>query len=232
VQKIRPAAERGHFTNDWLNSYHTFSFSTYHDPDQMGFRQLRVINEDRVQAQGGFPLHPHQDMEILSLVLSGELKHEDSGGNSEVIPAGGVQLISAGTGVQHSEYNPSDDEAVHFLQIWILPERNGLEPGYQFSEFDLWGRPDSFTALANRDGRDGAVTIHQDVSIDYLTLSGGGRVEYDVGESRHAWIQIVAGVVNVNGLVLQAGDGVAVSNERIVDLSSNVGGELLFFDLG
>ena len=229
--QTRPADDRGHFQVDWLNSYHTFSFSNYYDPDHMGFRDLRVINEDRVQPGGGFPTHPHRDMEILSLVLSGELKHEDSGGNSEIIPAGRVQLISAGTGVQHSEYNPSRDEEVHFLQIWIFPEREGLDPGYQFARFDLWGTPDQLVPLANPEGSDGAVRIHQDASIDYLTLSRGGRLETDLGKNRHAWVQVTRGAVDVSGVKLQAGDGLAISNEEKLSFSAAGGAELLLFNL-
>ena len=229
--KVRQAADRGHFQADWLSSYHTFSFSTYYDPAHMGFRALRVVNEDRVQPEGGFPLHPHRDMEILSLVLSGSLKHEDSSGNSVVIPAGGVQLISAGTGVQHSEYNPSSDDEVHFLQIWIHPEQENLEPGYQFAEFDLWSDPDNLVPLANRSGSRGAVTIHQDVSIDYLNLSRGGRLEKELAADRYAWVQVTGGVVDVSGEALRAGDGLAISDVQNINFSSATGGELLLFDL-
>jgi redox-sensitive bicupin YhaK (pirin superfamily) len=228
--RIRPAGERGHFGADWLSSYHTFSFSTYYDPDHMGFRQLRVINEDRVQPGGGFPTHPHQDMEILSLVLSGSLKHEDSGGNSEIIPAGGVQLISAGTGVQHSEYNPSDSEEVHFLQIWIQPEEPGLKPGYQFARFDL-GQQDVLIPIANPAGEGGAVTIHQDAGLEYLNLTRGGRIEKNIGHQRHAWVQVLTGTVDINGTTLQEGDGLAVSDESSIEFSSAAGSELLVFDL-
>ncbi|PLY02564.1 MAG: quercetin 2,3-dioxygenase [Desulfuromonas sp.] len=228
--EIRPSGERGHFEVDWLNSYHTFSFSNYYDPEHMGFRQLRVINEDRVQPGGGFPTHPHQDMEILSLVLAGELKHEDSSGNSEIIPAGGVQLISAGTGVRHSEYNPSNEEVVHFFQIWIHPERSGLEPGYRFARFDLQ-QPDIFIPIANRRGTGGAVQIHQDAGLDFLNLTAGSRVERMIVPGRHAWVQVAKGEVNVNGVELAAGDGLAVSQEKQLDFSTGNGTELLLFDL-
>ncbi len=229
--KVRPADERGHFQADWLNSYHTFSFSTYYDPAHMGFRALRVINEDRVQPGGGFPVHPHRNMEILSLVLSGSLKHEDSSGNSEIIPAGGVQLISAGTGVQHSEYNPSSDDEVHFLQIWVQPAQENLEPGYQFAEFDLRSEPDNLIPLANSSGSRGAVTIHQDVSIAYLELSRGGRLEKELAGGRYAWVQVTVGVVDVSGVTLRAGDGLAISDVQNIIFSSAGGGELLLFDL-
>lgn len=229
--KVRPAGERGHFQTDWLSSYHTFSFSSYYDPAHMGFRSLRVVNEDRVQPGGGFPLHPHRDMEILSLVLSGSLKHKDSSGNSQIIPAGGVQLISAGTGVQHSEYNPSSDDEVHFLQIWIHPEQENLEPGYQFAEFNLSSRPDNLIPLANQSGSRGAVTIHQDASIDYLNLSRGGRLDKKLAADRYAWVQVIVGVVDVCGESLQAGDGLAISDVQNVNFSSSGGGELLLFVL-
>ena len=230
--KIRRAKDRGHYSADWLSSYHTFSFSDYYDPEHMGFRQLRVINEDRVQPGGGFPLHPHRDMEILSLVLSGQLQHQDSLGGSKVIPAGGVQLISAGTGLQHSEYNPSKDEAVHFLQIWLHPERQGLEPGYQFADFDLWGKKDQLIPLANRDGSAGAVTIHQEAAINYLKLSAAGRLEKNVAAGRHVWVQVVFGEVAVGDIELAAGDGLAISGEPELLFSSVGGAELLIFDLG
>ena len=229
--QTRRANDRGHFSADWLESCHTFSFSNYYDPDHMGFRQLRVINEDRVQPGGGFPVHPHRDMEILSLVLSGELKHADSLGGSKVIPAGGVQLISAGTGLQHSEYNPSADAEVHFLQIWVHPEKMNLEPAYQFANFDLWSREDVLIPIANPEGSAGAVVIHQDVSIDYLNLSRGGRLEKMITDDRHAWVQVTRGDVNLAGTTLHAGDGLAISEEQKVEFSAAGGGELLFFDL-
>ena len=226
----RASKERGHFTADWLNSYHTFSFSEYYDPNHMHFRDLRVINEDRVKPGGGFPLHPHRDMEIISLVLSGALKHEDSFGHSELIEAGGVQLISAGEGIRHSEYNPSQEEEVHFLQIWVFPEEKGLEPGYQFASFDLWNG-ERLTPIANREGRNGALTIHQDAAIDFLTLPSSGRFEKPLVAGRHAWVQVVKGEVDVNSVTLQAGDGLAVSEESGIVLSSTAGSELLVFDL-
>jgi len=229
--QIRRANERGHFSADWLSSYHTFSFSDYYDPDHMGFRQLRVINEDRVQPGGGFPQHPHRDMEILSLVLSGELKHEDSLGGSKIIPAGGVQLISAGTGLQHSEYNPSTESEVRFLQIWIHPARENLDPAYQFANFDLWSQIDTLVPIANQDGRAGAVTIHQDVSINYLNLSRGSRFEKTIDAGRHVWVQMTAGSVDVAGTNLEAGDGLAVSEETELIFSSVGGSQLLIFDL-
>ncbi len=229
--KVRKAEERGHFKTDWLSSHHTFSFGDYYDPKQMGFRQLRVINEDRVQPGGGFPMHPHRDMEIITLVLAGALRHEDSAGNSEVIGAGDVQLISAGTGIRHSEYNPSDTDEVHFLQIWIHPEKESLEPGYQFASFDLNGRPDSLIALASPDGGEGAVAIRQDATLSYLALTRGGRLEHTAGDGRHLWVQLTDGVVDVNGRTLRAGDGAAVSDEREIVFASAAGGALLLFDL-
>ena len=227
----RASKERGHFTADWLSSYHTFSFSEYYDPQYMHFRDLRVINEDRVKPGGGFPLHPHNDMEILSLVLSGSLKHEDSFGHSEVIEAGGVQLISAGEGIRHSEYNPSQTDEVHFLQIWVFPEEKGLDPGYQFASFDLSGQSGTPIPIANREGADDALIIHQDTSIDFLKLETSAHFEKSLASGRHAWVQVIKGEILVSGVSLAAGDGLAVSNEENIDFSSVNGAEMLIFDL-
>jgi quercetin 2,3-dioxygenase len=225
---IRKAGERGHFDHGWLNTYHTFSFADYYDPAFMGFRTLRVINEDRVKAGGGFGTHAHRDMEIISYVLEGELAHRDSMGTGSVIRPGDVQRMSAGTGVMHSEMNPSQENAVHFLQIWIVPERRGIEPGYEqktFPEGELRGR---LRLVASPDGAAGSVTIHQDVKL-YSALLAGESVAHSYAPQRYGWVQVTRGDVEVNGLKLSAGDGAAISDESAVTISGS--GEVLLFDL-
>lgn len=225
---IRKAGERGHFDHGWLNTYHTFSFADYYDPAFMGFRTLRVINEDRVKAGGGFGTHAHRDMEIISYVLEGELAHRDSMGTGSVIRPGDVQRMSAGTGVMHSEMNPSQENAVHFLQIWIVPERRGIEPGYEqktFPEGELRGR---LRLVASPDGAAGSVTIHQDVNL-YSALLAGESVAHSYAPQRYGWVQVTRGDVEVNGLKLSAGDGAAISDENAVTISGS--GEVLLFDL-
>lgn len=226
----RKSQDRGHFQADWLDSYHTFSFDTYYDPHHMGFRTLRVINEDRVKAGAGFPLHPHRDMEILSFVLEGALKHQDNLGHEEIIRAGEVQRITAGRGIMHSEFNPSDEEAVHFLQIWILPESKGLTPSYETKRFAP-KQPNSLQLLASRDGRDGSAVLHQDVALYVGDLAAGGRLEYPLPASRHAWIQVLRGALELNGTPLEAGDGAAVSEERVLTLTTRNQAQFLLFDL-
>lgn len=225
---IRKAVERGHFDHGWLNTYHTFSFADYYDPAFMGFRTLRVINEDRVKAGGGFGTHGHRDMEIISYVLEGELAHRDSMGTGSVIRPGDVQRMSAGTGVTHSEMNPSQENGVHFLQIWIVPERRGIEPGYEqktFPEGELRGR---LRLVASPDGAAGSVTIHQDVKL-YSALLAGESVAHSYAPQRYGWVQVTRGDVEVNGLKLSAGDGAAISDESAVTISGS--GEVLLFDL-
>lgn len=225
---IRKAGERGHFDHGWLNTYHTFSFADYYDPAFMGFRTLRVINEDRVKAGGGFGTHAHRDMEIISYVLEGELAHRDSMGTGSVIRPGDVQRMSAGTGVMHSEMNPSQENGVHFLQIWIVPERRGIEPGYEqktFPEGELRGR---LRLVASPDGAAGSVTIHQDVNL-YSALLAGESVAHSYAPQRYGWVQVTRGDVEVNGLKLSAGDGAAISDENAVTISGS--GEVLLFDL-
>ena len=225
---IRKAGERGHFDHGWLNTYHTFSFADYYDPAFMGFRTLRVINEDRVKAGGGFGTHGHRDMEIISYVLEGELAHRDSMGTGSVIRPGDVQRMSAGTGVTHSEMNPSQENGVHFLQIWIVPERRGIEPGYEqktFPEGELRGR---LRLVASPDGAEGSVTIHQDVNL-YSALLAGESVAHSYAPQRYGWVQVTRGDVEVNGLKLSAGDGAAISDESAVTISGS--GEVLLFDL-
>jgi hypothetical protein len=228
---LRKAAERGQANYAWLDTRHTFSFSDYHDPDQMGFRTLRVINEDRVRAGAGFPTHPHRDMEILSYVLEGALEHKDSMGNGSVIRPGDVQRMSAGTGVTHSEYNPSPSEPVHFLQIWILPERRGLAPGYEQKAFGDDEKRGRLCLVASADGREGSVTIHQDAALYAALLAPGQQASLSLGPSRHAWVQIARGSASVNGQLLETSDGAALSGETAVSLVGRDACEALVFDL-
>jgi redox-sensitive bicupin YhaK (pirin superfamily) len=233
TMEIRRARERGHADHGWLDSWHTFSFADYHDPRHMGFRALRVINEDRVAPGGGFPRHPHRDMEIVSYVLEGALEHKDSLGTGSVIRPGDVQRMSAGTGVLHSEYNASKTEPVHFLQIWILPDRAGHAPGYEqktFSDADKRGR---LRLVASPDGADGSVTIHQDARIHATVLARGAGVEHALAPGRHAWVHVARGAAEVNGTPLAAGDAAALTNEPAPRLRGGGDGdaELLVFDL-
>ena len=229
---IRKAAERGHADHGWLNTWHTFSFADYHDPQFMGFRGLRVINEDRVQPGEGFGTHPHRDMEIISYVIDGALEHKDSMGNGTVIRPGEVQRMSAGTGITHSEFNHSSKELVHFLQIWILPDTKGLEPGYEqtfFSDEDKRGR---LRLVASKDGRDGSLTIHQDAALYDSILEEGMEIDYPVPAGRHLWLQVVCGAVNVNGVSLGQSDGAAISDEALLKIIAEKDSELLLFNLG
>ena len=224
---LRPAEERGHTRLSWLDSRHSFSFDRYYDPRHMGFRVLRVINEDRVDPGQGFGTHPHRDMEILTFVLEGALEHKDSLGSGSVIRPGDVQRMTAGTGISHSEFNPSRTEPVHFLQVWILPERPGLEPSYEQRSFPAAG----LRLVGSRDGREGSVRIHQDVLVYVARLSPGEEVVHALAPGRHAWIQMARGAAQVNGTRLAAGDGAALSEERSVELRGVDGAEALVFDL-
>lgn len=230
--RIRNAGERGHADHGWLNTYHTFSFADYYDPQQMGFRTLRVINEDRVQPGCGFPTHPHRDMEIISYVLQGALEHKDSMGNGSVIRPGDVQRMSAGTGITHSEYNHAKDGLVHFLQIWIRPEKHGIKPGYEQRFFAEEEKPRKLRLIASRDGRNGSVTINQDADLYAVLLEPGEEVVHPLAKSRHAWLQVARGAVAVNGNALEPGDGVAVSDEEQLLISAGDRAEVLLFDLG
>jgi redox-sensitive bicupin YhaK (pirin superfamily) len=225
--RIRKADERGHFDHGWLDTYHTFSFGGYQDPDFMGFRSLRVINEDRVHAGGGFGTHGHRDMEIISYVLEGALGHNDSMGTGSVIRPGDVQRMSAGTGVTHSEKN-SSDETVHFLQIWILPERHGITPSYEQKAFPASEREGKLRLVASHDGREGSLTIHQDVDL-YTTTLAGDEVSFAFRDGRAGWVQVTRGSVTLNGQPLQAGDGAAIEEEQRVTVAGD--GEVLLFDL-
>lgn len=224
--RIRRAEERGHFDHGWLDTYHTFSFADYYDPEHMGFRSLRVINEDRVKPGRGFGTHSHRDMEIITYVLAGELAHRDSMGTGSVIRPGEVQRMSAGSGVLHSEMNPSPVAPVHFLQIWILPERRGIEPSYEQKAFAR--EPGKLQLVASSNGRDGSITIHQDANIFAATLDGKS-LTYDLRADRYAWLQVARGAMTVNGDELRAGDGAAIENERTITIDGD--GELLLFDL-
>jgi redox-sensitive bicupin YhaK (pirin superfamily) len=228
---VRPGAARGRTALGWLDSYHTFSFGDYWDRQHTGFRSLRVINEDRVEPGSGFGTHPHRDMEILTWVLSGALEHRDSLGTGSVIGPGEIQRMTAGTGILHSEYNPSADEPVHLLQIWLLPERKGLTPGYEQRAFPEEGRRGRLQLLASRDGRDGAVTIHQDADLFAAELAPGQAVTHALRPGRSAWVQVTRGAVNLNGKALRAGDGAAVRDEPALRLEAEEGAGLLLFDL-
>jgi len=228
---VRKSGDRGHADHGWLLTYHTFSFADYYDPQQMGWGKLRVINEDRVQPGKGFGTHSHRDMEIISYVLEGELQHRDSMGNGTVIRPGDVQRMSAGTGVQHSEFNPSSSTLVHFLQIWIEPERPGIEPGYEqkfFAPEDKHGR---LQLVASRDGREGGVTIHQDADVYASLLSPGEHVSHQVATGRSAYLHLVKGAVRVNGTQLGTGDGAKIASERELQIAASEDSELLLFDM-
>jgi redox-sensitive bicupin YhaK (pirin superfamily) len=228
---IRRAGERGEADHGWLLSYHTFSFADYYDPAHMGFRALRVINEDRVQGGQGFGAHSHRDMEIISYVLEGALQHKDSMGTSSIIRPGEVQRMSAGTGVTHSEFNASRDELVHFLQIWILPARPGGKPGYEQKAFPEAERRGRLRVVASPDGRDGSVTIHQDVSLYTALPRAGEPLRHDLAAGRHAWVHVARGQAEIGGNALEAGDAVAISDARSVELTGRDGSEVLLFDL-
>lgn len=226
--RVRPAAERGHANFGWLDTHHTFSFGQYYDPRHMGFGALRVINDDRVAPGAGFPMHPHADMEILTYVLDGALAHQDSIGNGAVIRPGEVQRMSAGTGIRHSEFNASREAPVHLLQIWLLPERTGLAPGYEQKAFEIG---DGLTLVASRDGREGSVTIHQDAAVFAARLMPEKRAQHRLAAGRRAWLHVARGDAVLNGTALAAGDGAAVTDEREIELATRSGGEVLLFDL-
>lgn len=230
MRTIRRANERGHANHGWLDTNHTFSFADYYDPKHMGFRTLRVINEDRVAPHAGFGAHPHRDMEIVTYVLSGAIEHRDSIGTVGTLRAGEMQRMTAGTGVVHSEMNQTD-EPLHFLQIWILPERQGLQPGYEQKAFAEDERRGRFRLVVAPGGEEGALHIHQDVKV-YATLLGAGeRASFDLAPGRHAWLQVARGAAALDGDELRAGDGVAISDERRIELLAREPMEALLFDL-
>jgi quercetin 2,3-dioxygenase len=228
---LRRSGDRGHADFGWLDSRHTFSFGEYFEHRHMGFGPLRVINDDRVAPGAGFPTHPHRDMEIISYVLEGALEHKDTLGTSSVIRPGEVQRMSAGTGIRHSEYNASDAEPVHFLQIWIVPEREGLKPGYEQKNFSDEEKRGRLRLVASGDGRDGAVTLHRDVDLYATLLSPGQSVAHEIEAGRGAWIQAARGTLAVNGETIEAGDGVSVVGPATLRLSAKSESEALLFDI-
>jgi hypothetical protein len=229
--ELRKSAERGHANHGWLDSYHSFSFADYHDPAHVQFSVLRVINEDRVVAGAGFPAHGHRDMEIVSYVLEGALEHQDSLGTGSVIRPGDVQRMSAGTGVRHSEFNASKSELVHFLQIWILPDRNGHPPGYEQKHFEPGELDGRLRVIASPDGRDGSVTIHQDAWLYAARLSDKQQLVHRLAPGRKAYAQVARGSCTLNGVALAGGDGAKLENEPEILLSSGRSAEVLLFDL-
>jgi redox-sensitive bicupin YhaK (pirin superfamily) len=229
---VRHAAERGTANLGWLDSRHTFSFGQYYDPNHMGFGPLRVINEDRVRPGAGFETHGHRDMEIISYVLEGALEHKDSIGNGSVIRPGDMQVMSAGTGIRHSEFNHSKSEPVHFLQIWVLPDRQGLAPRYDQKTFPATEKRGRLRLVGSPDGRDGSIVIHQDTDIYDALLSSGDAVTNNLKPGHKSWVQVVRGAVEVNGKAADAGDGVAVEDEAVVTVMSHADdSEVLVFDL-
>lgn len=232
MMSFRDRDARGRAQMGWLDSRHSFSFGHYRDPAHMGFGALRVINEDRVIGGAGFPPHEHADMEILSYVLEGGLEHRDSLGTGTVIRPGEIQRMSAGTGVRHSEYNASKDEPVHFLQIWLLPERRGIEPSYEQKRLpEVPEGTSRLDLIASRDGSEGAVKVHQDVRIWRATLAAGGKLTLELDPGRRAWVQAARGIATLGGGELRAGDGVGATDETQLELASEIGAELLVFDL-
>jgi|SRR5579859_1514169 len=228
---IRKANERGHTEIDWLNSWHSFSFGEYYDPQHMGFQSLRVINDDRVAPGGGFGTHPHRDMEIITMVLDGTLAHKDSLGTGSVIRPGDVQRMSAGAGIRHSEFNNSQTEPVHFLQIWIMPERNGLQPSYEQKTFAPEEKRGKLKLVAGQKSGNGALTIHQDANLYLTSLANGDTVTHSLKPGRHAWVHVATGSATLNGKTLQAGDSAAVSDETTLTLTGVKPAEVLLFDL-
>jgi len=231
MMRIRRAEERGRFDHGWLQTAHTFSFNTYYDPEQMGFRSLRVINEDVVQPGEGFGMHGHRDMEIVTVVLEGALEHKDSLGSGSVIRPGQVQHMTAGSGIRHSEFNPSATEPAHLYQIWLLPDRAGLPPGYEEKTLGPDEGRGGLRLAAAPDGGDGALTIHQDARLYLASLAAGESVVHAMRPDRHAWVQVLRGGVRVNGEALKAGDGAALSRESTVEVVGDGAGEVLLFDL-
>jgi redox-sensitive bicupin YhaK (pirin superfamily) len=226
--QIRPSDERGHAAHGWLDSRFTFSFDKYYNPEHMGFRSLRVINEDHVAPGQGFGMHPHQDMEILTYMLSGALEHRDSSGNRGVVRPGEIQKMSAGTGILHSEMNPSPKEEAHLLQIWLLPEKKGIKPEYEQVKFAPGELDGGFGLIA---GRDGVVSIHQDAALYAAKLMTGEKAKHALAAGRHAWIQVARGAGKLNGKALVAGDGAAISDEKGLEFAASEASELLLFDL-
>jgi redox-sensitive bicupin YhaK (pirin superfamily) len=230
MMKIRRANERGHANHGWLDTYHTFSFANYYDPQWMGYRSLRVINDDLVMPGMGFGTHPHRDMEIITYILSGQLEHKDSMGNGRIIRAGEVQYMAAGTGVQHSEFNPAKDEAVHLLQVWIVPDQKGVKPRYAEKSVQE-AAPGSLQLITSKTGRDGSIAIHQDADLWVAKLGDGKEVSHKLAPGRHAWLHVAEGEVTVNGQTLSGGDAAAVTEETSLKLAGTKPSQVLLFDL-
>ena len=228
---IRRSQDRGHADHGWLNTYHTFSFADYHDPAHRGFRALRVINEDWVQPGQGFGMHDHRDMEIVTYILEGELEHRDSMGNGEVLRAGELQHMTAGSGIMHSEFNPSKTNPVHLYQIWLFPDKKGLPPSYEQRAVDLTKSNNRWLTVASPDGRESSLTIHQDATLQLATLAPNAAVQHEPRPGREAWLQVLRGEVSVNGQALSAGDGAAISEEKHIDIAGTSPAQILLFDL-
>jgi len=229
--QVRRAEDRGHVDHGWLDARHTFSFGSYRDPEHMGFRSLRVMNEDRVQPGQGFGTHPHRDMEIVTYVLEGALEHQDSMGNGEVLTPGEFQRMSAGTGITHSEFNPSSTEPVHLYQIWLTPAREGIEPSYEQRRFDDASMKNQLRLVASPEATDGSLKIHQDARIYLAKLDESQQLTHKLSEKRHAWLQVIRGSVSINGEKLNTSDGAAISNESQLTLVGLPNSEIMLFDL-
>ncbi len=229
--QLRKSEDRGHADHGWLNTYHTFSFSSYRDPEHMQFRSLRVMNEDVVAPRKGFGTHPHSDMEIVTYVLEGALEHKDSMGNGEVLRPGEFQRMSAGTGITHSEFNPSDNEPVHLYQIWLLPDRKGIQPGYEQKRFDDGGMTNQLRLVASPNAELGSLKIHQDARIYLARLDADRQVTHDVTKDGHTWLQVLRGSASLNGHTLDTGDGAAVSEETLLTIRATTDTEIMLFDL-
>lgn len=229
--QIRPASTRGHANHGWLDTWHTFSFGDYYDPEQMGFRSLRVMNEDFIAPGQGFGMHGHRDMEIITYVLDGELAHRDSLGTQAVLRTGQFQRMTAGSGIRHSEFNPSQTNPVHLYQIWLLPEQSGLDPSYEDRAFDSGGMQNRFQLIASHDGLAGSLRIRQDASLLRASLTEAVELTHELGSGRHAWLQVVRGQVELLGRMLSAGDGAAISDESSITIRGLASAEVLLFDL-
>jgi redox-sensitive bicupin YhaK (pirin superfamily) len=227
---VRKSTERGHANHGWLQTYHTFSFASYFDPKHTKFRALRVINEDWIQAGEGFGTHPHENMEIITYIIEGELEHKDNMGNGSVIRAGELQRMSAGSGITHSEFNPSD-KVTHLLQIWIYPERADLNPEYEQRDFSALKKQNQLTLLASQTGDRESLTVHQDMELYSGQLAQGRKLQYEIDLNRHAWVQVVEGTLDVNGTLLHAGDGARIDEEKFIAFAADQDSEFLLFDL-
>lgn len=228
---LRKASERGHADHGWLDTWHTFSFADYYDPAHHNFRVLRVMNDDKVAAGQGFGTHPHRDMEIITYVLEGELAHKDSMGHQATLTPGEVQRITAGTGIQHSEFNPSATQPVHLYQIWIVPDAKGHTPSYAQKAFPKEGRTGRWQTIVSKDGREDSITIHQDAVIQLAELANGQTIKHSFAPERYGWLQLLRGQATVNGIPMAAGDGLAISVEKEIDVTAQGSADVMFFDL-